>query len=293
MLSNIKNEDIFFVVNVKSGKGEGVNIIKELCELGFENQFVATKSKWDFSEFINKNTAVFKVIVLVGGDGTINESLKYFYNKNDVLIGILPIGSGNGFARELGFKKSLPSLLKAINNGESINVDILSVNSDKFINVAGIGFDGLVAHHFQHKKGRGLRNYIICTIKSILEFKPFYAEIDIDNTIITGTFQMITIANTRQFGNNAIISPQSNPSDGIFEVVLIKQMPFYYLPKFVTNLFLGTLKKSKYIEFVQVKREVEINSQYSKCHIDGEPKIYENKMVIKKLKNNIKFVKTV
>lgn len=65
---------------------------------------------------------------------------------------------------------------------------------------------------------------------------------------------MISIANTRQFGNNALISPNSTPNDGIFEIAMVKPFPFYYYPIFVIKIFLGTLKGSKYINYILEKR---------------------------------------
>lgn len=74
------------------------------------------------------------------------------------------------------------------------------------------------------------------------------------NSEISGKLQMISIANTGQFGNNALISPNSTPNDGIFEIAMVKPFPFYYYPIFVIKIFLGTLKGSKYINYILEKR---------------------------------------
>ncbi len=102
---------------------------------------------------------------------------------------------------------------------------------------------------------------------------------------------MISIANTRQFGNNAIISPQSKPDDGIFELVLVKPFPFYLYPSFIFRMFTNTLKASKYIDYIPVRNQVEIISDFKYYHIDGEPKKSSGNISVKLLETKISFLK--
>jgi diacylglycerol kinase (ATP) len=288
----IENKDIFFIINPNSGIKKTRKFIKELNKSDKSISFAITNNLDELAATFKENSEKYKVFVFVGGDGTVNEAVKYLYGKKNKLLGVFPAGSGNGFAIELGFKKSVDSLIKDINKGESMDIDVLSVNDEKCINMAGLGFDSFVAHCFSQSKSRGLKNYIVSTVKSIFIFKPFCATVTIDKTIIEDKFQMITIANTRQFGNNAIIAPQAKPNDEIFEVVLIKPFPFYMYPVFVVKLFLGSLKDSKYIKFVEAKENVEIKSDFKKYHIDGEPKIFEDSLCIKMLQSKIHIIKT-
>ncbi len=131
----------------------------------------------------------------------------------------------------------------------------------------------------------------MATIKSIFQFQPFDATIISDDQKIEGKYQMITVANTRQFGNNAIISPQSKPDDGIFELVLVKPFPFYLYPIFVFRMFTNSLKASKYIDYIPVRNQVEIISDFNQYHIDGEPKTHKGKLKIKLEASKIKFSK--
>ena len=108
---------------------------------------------------------------------------------------------------------------------------------------------------------------------------------------INGRFQMISIANTRQFGNNALISPKSRPDDGIFEIVMVKPFPFYYYPIFIIRLFLGNLKNSKYIRYISEKNPISIYSDFNKYHVDGDPYIFTGEMKIRMLDIKIKVVK--
>jgi YegS/Rv2252/BmrU family lipid kinase len=288
----IDNKDILIIINPNSGKKNIKKIVKEINSLNYNIAFVITNNLDELKNVFKSSIEKYKVFIVVGGDGTINETLQYLYNRNDKLLAVLPAGSGNGFSRELGFRDSIQSLINDTKKGELLNVDILSINENLCINTAGLGFDSFVAHIFQKSNRRGLKNYIYSTIKSIFKFKPFYAKLILDSKIIHGKFQMITIANTRQFGNNAIISPQSNPTDNIFELVLVSPFPFYLYPIFIIKLFSGTLKSSKFIKYIKVKDGITIESEFKKYHIDGEPKIFTHNLSIKMLKNKVKVIKT-
>ncbi|RLD58521.1 MAG: hypothetical protein DRJ01_12460 [Bacteroidetes bacterium] len=288
----IDNKDILIIINPNSGNKCVKKIVKEINSLSYSIAFVITNNIVELEKVFASSIEKYKVFIVVGGDGTVNETLQYLYDRNDKILAVLPAGSGNGFSRELGFRNSIKSLISDTKKGELINVDILSINENLCINTAGLGFDSFVAHIFQKSSGRGLKNYIYSTIKSIFTFKPFNAKIILGSDIIQGEFQMITIANTRQFGNNAIISPQSNPTDDTFEIVLVNPFPFYLYPIFVIKLFLGTLKNSKYIKYIKVKDSVFIESEFKKYHVDGEPKIFIKKLSIKMLKNKVRIIKT-
>jgi diacylglycerol kinase family enzyme len=183
-------------------------------------------------------------------------------------------------------------LLADIKKGESLLVDVLLVNNKNCINVAGLGFDSFVAHEFHKSKGRGLKNYILSTIKSVFAFNPFDAALIVDGKNISDKYQMISIANTRQFGNNALVSPQSKPNDGVFEIVLVKPFPIYLYPTFIVKMFRGTLKESKYISYLSVNESAEITSVFKHYHVDGEPKVFEEGLIIKMQENKIRVLQT-
>ena len=288
----LENKDILFIINPNSGSNGVSILIKKIQAIDSDISIITTYTLADLEETFNLNIEKFKIFIVVGGDGTVNQTVPYLVNRSDKILGVFPTGSGNGFSNELGFTKNLQSLLSDVRRGESINVDILSVNNKNCINVAGIGFDSHVAHQFQTSKGRGLKNYILTAIKSIFVYKPFIAAVKIDDIVVQGRFYMISVANVKQFGNNAIISPSSKPYDGIFEVVLIKPFPFYFYPVFISRLFLGNLKNSKYISFLKAEKYVDIESDFKKYHIDGEPQFFEKNLRIEMLENKLRVLKT-
>ena len=289
----IKSSEIIFIINPNSGNKKSEILASEILALDAEITVVVTKDlvhlKHTFSKYIDSH----KAFIVVGGDGTVNESLKYLYGVEGKVLGVLPAGSGNGFARELGFTKDLRLLISCAKNGVSLDVDVLQVNQRLCINVAGLGFDSYVAHRFQNSKGRGFANYIKETLNSMILFKPFKATISYGDYIHTDDYQMITFANTRQFGNNAFISPNSKPNSRTFELVLIKPFPIYRYFDFVFRLFTKKLKASKYIEYKSITDELIVSSKFNKYHVDGEPDSFHEDLNVKLMSKPIRVIKMI
>lgn len=290
-MTPIDKSEVLFIINPNSGGRNPSKIVRYLKNNEPTISFVVTKCVKEVENLFAGDIEKIKVIVVVGGDGTVNEVVKHLYKKPSIALAILPAGSGNGFAKELHFSTSVKLLINSILRGEFLYVDLLEVDNHICINVAGLGFDSFVAHNFHKMKHRGLKSYITTIAKSILIFKPFDVKIVTSENEINGRFQMISIANTRQFGNNALISPKSRPDDGIFEIVMVKPFPFYYYPIFIIRLFLGNLKNSKYIRYISEKNPISIYSDFNKYHVDGDPYIFTGEMKIRMLDIKIKVVK--
>lgn len=203
---------------------------------------------------------------------------------------MLPNGSGDGFAKEMGFTKDLNLLMKQIESGVVQNVDLVSINNEFSCNMIGLGIDSQVASEFENSKRRGFFIYIIKTLKAILSFKPISAEIVLEKGAIKGSFQMINVANTRQFGNNAYIAPNANYCDGVLDVVLVRPMPIYHVPFFLYKMFKGSLKASKYLEFIKTKY-LTIKSNSKTYHIDGETRSMTGELNIS-INNQFKIIST-
>ncbi len=288
----IKNNKILFIVNPNSGKQKAEKLIYSIRTIDPEFSIALTRNLKERAKTFKQNIEKYQVFIVVGGDGTVNKAIKYLIGRDDKILAVYPAGSGNGFSNEMGFTKNLEKLIEDARKGESLLVDVLSVNKKNCINIAGLGFDSYVARQFEGSSGRRLKNYIWATLKSVFTFKSFEAKLKIDGVKISGRYQMISIANTRQFGNNAIISPKSKPNDAIFELVLAKPFPFYLYPVFVVKMFRGTLKESKYVSFIQIKKNIKIESDFKMYHIDGEPKVFKKNLTAKMKKNKIRVLKT-
>lgn len=267
----MKLTEIFFLINPFSGKKQSDKLVHLLRtkypEISYHISFSSQEAKVVMMEKIEK----FSVFVIAGGDGTINQAIPFFVSKKDKLLAVYPMGSGNGFAMESGFCKNLKKLIESIKKGETTDVDILRCNEHYAINVAGIGLDGYIADLFMHQKKRGLLKYALLTMKALTRFSPFSADIKTGDHTVSGMYMGIVIANTRQFGNRAYIAPQSDPTDGKADVVLIQKMPLWQIALFFIRLFTHGIRDNKYISYWQTAENVRIKTAYTFAHTDGEP----------------------
>jgi YegS/Rv2252/BmrU family lipid kinase len=212
----------------------------------------------------------FDIFIAAGGDGTVRSVASELVGTNKIL-GVLPMGSGNGFAREFGFRPNILSLLKDIKKAESLPIDVIEINDLLCLNVAGIGLDSFVAHSFDQLRTRGLWSYVFVTFKNFINLKPVPVTINLDGKTIKDEVFSLTFANTRQFGNNAYIAPEARPNDGIIDIVLLKPFPKILAGLIVYRLFKGTLHKSKYVRYIKTDKPFTVQTDETRVHIDGEP----------------------
>jgi YegS/Rv2252/BmrU family lipid kinase len=249
-------------------------------------------TKEDTGSLIKQNFNKYEVFVAAGGDGTVHTVAEQLVGSNKIL-GVLPLGSGNGFAKEFGFKMNVRSLLSDIKKSDSLDIDVIEINDKLCLNVAGIGLDSFVAHSFNNLKLRGFLPYVWLTFKTFLALRPFPVTIKVGGEVIVSEkLFVLTIANTRQFGNNAFIAPEARPNDGIIDIVLIKPFPKILGSLFIIRLFTKRINKSKYVRHFKTDKEIVIETSETRFHIDGEPLDISGKVVIRIKREVLKVLKT-
>ncbi len=292
-MSRILAHEVLFVINPNSGKQAPHQIVERLERYDAHLAYVITQDQQGVRKVFQNLDKKYKGIVIVGGDGTINASLRYLVENKNLVLAVLPNGSGNGFARELGFDRDLDALMRSFRKGETMDLDVLEINGDLAINVSGLGMDSYVAHHFQKSKGRGFVNYVWATARAMIQFRDFEAEIKTKEDVYQGKYRMIAIANTRQFGNNAIIAPQARPDDGRYDLVLVKPFPIWKYAEFIIKMFSGKLQSSKYLQFLSLDDASQIKWSNTKYHLDGEPKETQHDLHIQLFSEKVKVLKRV
>ena len=267
-------------------------VSEELKRRRDELAYYKSLSVDESGDLINNNFDKYKIFIAAGGDGTVHTIAARLVGT-DKLLGVLPIGSGNGFAREMGFRTNVRTLLKDIERNESFDIDMLTVNGEPCLNVAGVGLDSFVAHSFDKLGTRGFGSYIWVTIGNFIRLRPFSAEIIIEGkeTLREDLFVLVA-ANTRQFGNCAFIAPAAVPNDGMLDIVMLKPFPKWHFPILIFRLISKKLGGSKYYKHIKTDREVIIRTEENRFHIDGEPVILEGDVRISIIKNALKVLKT-
>jgi diacylglycerol kinase (ATP) len=282
-----------FILNPNAGVVPVKLIISKKLEVR-KNELSCFKSLSidDSGTHIKKSFDKYDVFVAAGGDGTVRTVASELINTCKIFA-VLPMGSGNGFAKEFGFKTNIRTLLADIKKAESINIDVIEINNMLCLNVAGIGLDSFVAHSFNKLKTRGFLSYVGETMKNFLKLKPVGITIKIPGmkTISEDLF-VVTIANNRQFGNNAFIAPDAKPNDGLIDIVLIRPFPKILAPFFIYKLFSGTINRSKYVRYLKTDKPFTIHSEETRFHIDGEPVTISGDVVVHLRRNSLNVLKT-
>jgi len=282
-----------FIVDPDSG----VIPVNYVMSLGLDlrkDELTAVKSlsKEETVKLIADNWEKHDVYIASGGDGTVHTVATQLVNS-DKILGVLPLGSGNGFAREFGFKLNVNSLMSDVRKAETMSIDIIEVNNKMCLNVAGIGLDSFVAHSFNNLRLRGIIPYIWLSLKTFAQLRPFHVKISCEGKeLVNEELFVVTIANTRQFGNNAFIAPDARPNDGIIDLVLIKPFPKILGPSFVIRLFTKRINRSKYVNHIRTEKEIVIETHENRMHIDGEPVSSDGKVHVRIKREVLKVLKT-
>jgi diacylglycerol kinase (ATP) len=293
MSSAGNNYKPLFIVNPDSG----VAPVNYIVSLGLdlrkdELSAIKSLSKADTESLISQNFDNHNIFVAAGGDGTVHSVATQLVGSEKIL-GVLPLGSGNGFAKEFGFRMNVNSLLSDIRRADSMNIDVIEVNDKLCLNVAGIGLDSFVAHSFGNLKLRGFFPYIWLTFKTFLQLRPFHVTIYCGGEkIVSEKLFVVTIANTRQFGNNAFIAPDAIPNDGMIDLVMIRPFPKIFGPVFVVRLFTKRINNSKYVRHLKTDKEIVIETDETRLHVDGEPVNITGKITVRIKREALKVLRT-
>lgn len=267
--------NILFIINPISGGRGKVRIPALIDQYLDKSKF---NSNFVFTEYVGHATAIaeeavrknFDIIVAAGGDGTINEVATKVLQHNKIL-GILPMGSGNGLARFLNIPKNLKQAILIINTFKVDKIDTATFNEKCFFNLAGMGFDAHLSSVFSKDKKRGLAGYLKLGLKEILNYKSQQYLIHIDGIEYKRKAFAISIANSSQYGNNVFISPSASVKDGLLDICIIKPFPILKLPLLSYVMLRGTAETSDMIEIIKGKTIKIIREKEGTVHVDGEP----------------------
>jgi len=260
---------IRFIINPISGTGKQKGIEEYITKYIENFEIIYTQKSGDATR-ISKEAAKenIDVVVAVGGDGTVNECVKSLVNTNTAL-GIIPCGSGNGFAYHIGMKRKIEQAIIQLKNTRIEQIDSCSANGAPFINVSGIGFDAHVSHLFTTLKIRGLINYVRIIFKE-LSYKPQEYTIKYNGIERKVTAYMISFFNASQYGNDAIICPMADIQDGLIDFVIVRDFPKWKIPLCLLKVITGKAHLSKYVEIIKCKH-MSISASNTLLHLDGEP----------------------
>jgi diacylglycerol kinase (ATP) len=210
-------------------------------------------------------------VVVWGGDGTLNEVAGTLLGTG-VRLGVVPGGSGNGFARGLGLPLDVEAAVKVAMLGVPREIDTGLVNGHPFLNLAGVGFDAAVAERFNTDNlRRGLGPYVTSILREwqTLHMQRFRIRLD-DAMPFEIEAHFVVVCNGQQYGHGARVAPAAAFDDGMFDVVAVPNVTLARLVRHGWRLFTGSLPVVPGVFTARASRVELSHSARLPIHLDGE-----------------------
>lgn len=222
----------------------------------------------------------FKYIIVAGGDGTVNEVAKTMVGT-DSTLGIIPFGSGNGLARDLGIPMESDKAIDIILTANTRTIDYGVANEHIFFCTCGFGFDAFISDKFSDEKKRGPFTYVRNVVESVVDFKSEEYEITSDEGTIKERAFILTCANASQYGNDAFIAPNADMEDGKMNVSILKPLTALEVPQTTLQLFTKNIEKNSKMIFLLTSKLHIKRVHKGLMHVDGEPIETDNEINVK------------
>ena len=289
-------KNIAFIINPISGSKDTQNAKRKLPKLIMQT---LDSAQWlpniSFSEYAGHATELarqyarmgFDAVVAVGGDGTVNEVARGL-RDTETALGILPMGSGNGFARHLNIPIRINKAIEMLNHSEPIRVDYGLANGHLFVSTCGTGFDAVIADHFAGSNKRGFASYLQNILKDVFSYTPQTYRIVGDGLDVTHKAFLITFANANQWGYEALIAPKASIQDGKMDIMLMSSHAILGSASLALRLFAGSIDDSHFMDTLRAREVTLERESAAPFHIDGDPIEMEKDIHIKIVEDGLR-----
>ena len=281
---------IFNPVAGKRKSLKNLRIVEEvLKERGVEYTLHSSCGVHDAEAIARKLTeqGVIELIVL-GGDGTLNEVLNGLVDPTVCTIGLIPSGTGNDFAERMGVPLQAKDAILRILDGEAKNVDYLDVSGTRCMNVAGLGMDVDVLERCQKGKMKGKMKYLMSLLKSLFAFKGYRVKIVSEGREETHDVLICAACNGSQFGGGIKICSPAVADDGLMDVVVVDCIGGKWkIIKAFIELMKGRVIEYPLTTYVRCKSVTFLPENACPIQLDGE--LYHNHGFEAKLCKGLRF----
>ena len=279
------------IVNPTAGWGYAAQIspliAEEFARLGAEFELVHTTGPGEAIDLARQAALDgFDRIVAVGGDGTLHEVINGFFREGrairmDAVLGVLPSGTGTDFAKTLGLPLLMEKAAQKLLHGNPHPVDLGWItyqdfqgrrNRRLFANIAEGGLGGEVVRRMNSRKKRGgTVPFLTEAIRSLFNYQPQPVRVQIDDRIerkIEALF--VIVANGRFYGGGMKIAPEAEPDDGLFDVVLIKDLSAFKVLRNIYRFYTGSHIQLPEVEVLRGKKVLLESEGELLLEADGE-----------------------
>jgi YegS/Rv2252/BmrU family lipid kinase len=283
------------IVNLHAGSKRCERDWPEINELlknaGFDMHIVFTKYQNHALQMTKELIEIkgFRKLIVVGGDGTLNEVVNSVFKQNrfrsmEIQIGLITVGTGNDWGRMYEIPESYKEQVNILKAGKFILQDIGVVKyrhaSDEdaryFANIAGMGYDALVAKktNLMKQKGKGgAIVYLLNLLSGLFQYKNVQLDIEADGKkVFSGKVFSMSIGIGKYNGAGMMQLPNAIPDDGLFDVTLIKKTTKMRVVKNIKNLYDGSFINMPEVETFTGKKFTITSTPSNKLYLetDGE-----------------------
>ena len=264
----------FFIVNPVSGRGKGKvlgeRLIDRLTKLNIDFEIHWTERPGHAIELAEQGANTHTVLVAVGGDGTMNEVLNGMAEKGAVL-GLIPVGSGNDFARAVNIPFNFEQALEILLRGQKKQIDLGKANERYFHNGVGIGFDAWVVNtSLKVKHLRGNAIYLYSVLRTLKDYQPVPLELNFNGSVKVDDYFMVSVGNGVSMGGGFQLTPDAEINDGLFDLCLIQNMPVVSILKNLIKVYSGKHKEDPRVEMHRTEHLTIESRKPFAVHVDGE-----------------------
>ncbi|MEI6892195.1 MAG: YegS/Rv2252/BmrU family lipid kinase [Pontiella sp.] len=278
-------KQVLVLINPKSGMGgpyRYITAVQEVWDNGEHDIFYQfSRSAEDGAAKIHRAIEQgVDTVLVVGGDGMVNTIGSELVGTN-VSLGVLPAGSGNGFARHFKIPMQPIAAAKALLNGHSTPIDVGKANGRLFFVTCSLAWDGALVESFEKYPFRGLVPYLLAGAQQLLEYRaqPFHAEIDDEHLDFKHPL-IFTIANLSQFGSDFLVAPDAQADNGFLELVAIEKNDLPMVLAQVHRIIEKTFHQHPLVVNRHFKKMTVRRQNNSPVQIDGEIFNTENDVTI-------------
>jgi lipid kinase YegS len=211
-------------------------------------------------------------VVAAGGDGTVNEVVNGL-DGSDVPLGIVPLGTANDFARQVGIPADPNLALDLILRGKAELVDTAEVNGRRYLNVStgGLGAEATADTPAEAKEALGFIAYAITGVRKLVELTPHRAYFAGPGFEYRGDFLLFAVGNGRATGAGTALTPWASLTDGLLDLCIVPGMPRADFARLVLKLKRGEHVGEAGVQYVQLP-EILVQAQDAiSVNADGEP----------------------
>jgi YegS/Rv2252/BmrU family lipid kinase len=264
------------IVNPFAGGGRGKAILPKTVEKlkreGIEVDVHVSEVQGDVlkasKEAAERN---YKLVIADGGDGTVNEVINGIVETN-ITLGIIPSGTVNLFAREVGIPLNPLKACELIRRGNVRRIDLGRAGVRYFLMMAGVGFDAHVIKEVEpwFKEIFGVAAFSIPLIKTLLNYKPTQMSIEMDGELIKRKGYFVIISNIPSYIPSLKTAPSARFDDGYLDVCILKRRGAVDILRYFVGFLLGKHKSFSDVELFKV-RKISVSSKDSVLvHTDCE-----------------------